>query len=352
MYTCTLQVNEICNLKCNYCYEGEKSNSLMNIKVATKAIDLAISNTKLHEDKKLTINYIGGEPLISFDLVKAITEYTIYQCTLNDIKPIFTITINGTLANKENFDFMISHNFDIKLSLDGNEETNDINRMFINGSGSYKSVLSNLEIFKEYEEKTSKKIEVSMVIAKNNFRRYYQNLKHIIDLGFSRIDSAINIYEEWTLDDIKELEDVLRKSFYYIRDIIKQGKDVRWYFYEKIYQSFTSICSGKCTAGIISIYVNTDGLIYPCMVDESIKPIGNVEMGLDFKLIREVYVPELKVDRECINCSLVDCCPSRKCHALNMIINNDMSKPIDILCSINKIFARLLEEEGVVKCLV
>lgn len=352
MYTCTLQINEICNLKCNYCYEGDKSNSLMNVEVAIKAIDLAVSNTKLHEDKKLTVNYLGGEPVISFDLVKDITVYTIHQCTLNDIKPFFTITTNGTLVNKENFDFMIENNFDIKLSLDGNQETHDMNRKFMSGRGSYESVISNLDMFKEYEEKTSKKIEVSMVITKNNFREYYKNLKHIIDLGFSRIDSAINIYEEWTLDDVKELDDVLRKSFYIMKDIISQGKDVRWYFYEKIYHSFLNRCSNKCSAGTLSIYVNADGLIYPCMVDENIKPIGNVETGLDFTLIRQVYVPEIKVDSKCTNCNLLDCCTSRKCHALNMIINKDMSKPIDIFCDINKIFKALIEKEGVEKCLV
>ena len=40
MYTITLEVNQICNLRCDYCYLGEKTNQIMPEEIACKGIEI------------------------------------------------------------------------------------------------------------------------------------------------------------------------------------------------------------------------------------------------------------------------------------------------------------------------
>ena len=55
MYTITLEVNQICNLRCDYCYLGEKTNQIMPEEIACKGIEIAFLNVEKHKDKRLLI---------------------------------------------------------------------------------------------------------------------------------------------------------------------------------------------------------------------------------------------------------------------------------------------------------
>lgn len=65
MYTITLEVNQICNLRCDYCYLGEKTNQIMPEEIACKGIEIAFLNVEKHKDKRLWVDFVGGEALIS-----------------------------------------------------------------------------------------------------------------------------------------------------------------------------------------------------------------------------------------------------------------------------------------------
>lgn len=42
MYNLTLEINQICNLKCRYCYLGDQNGKRMNIETAKLAINMAL----------------------------------------------------------------------------------------------------------------------------------------------------------------------------------------------------------------------------------------------------------------------------------------------------------------------
>ena len=75
MYTMTLEINQRCNLRCKYCYLGEKDGSKMTCEVAYKAIDNAFKCTAIHKDRTLWIDFVGGEPLLDFDMIRSLVEY-------------------------------------------------------------------------------------------------------------------------------------------------------------------------------------------------------------------------------------------------------------------------------------
>lgn len=71
----TFIVTEDCNLRCKYCYITHKSsNKRMSFDVAKKFIDYVFSG-KLRLQESVTLDFIGGEPLLEIDLIDKICDY-------------------------------------------------------------------------------------------------------------------------------------------------------------------------------------------------------------------------------------------------------------------------------------
>ena len=90
MYTITLEVNQVCNLKCNYCYLGQKNGTVMEYETAIEAIDIAFINVKKHQDAKIWVDFVGGEALLNLELVKRIQEWTHKKALENKIIVIYS----------------------------------------------------------------------------------------------------------------------------------------------------------------------------------------------------------------------------------------------------------------------
>ena len=69
MYTLSLEIINKCNLNCTYCYLGEKKNTYMSLETAQKAIDIAVHEANKQHDRTLMVYFIGGEPLMAFNLM-------------------------------------------------------------------------------------------------------------------------------------------------------------------------------------------------------------------------------------------------------------------------------------------
>ena len=63
----TLVVNHACNLRCSYCYTGEKIGRRLPLATGRKAIDRAISS--LSQNGTLELAFFGGEPLVEAELI-------------------------------------------------------------------------------------------------------------------------------------------------------------------------------------------------------------------------------------------------------------------------------------------
>jgi sulfatase maturation enzyme AslB (radical SAM superfamily) len=98
--TCMLMVTHACNLNCTYCYETHKDNAMMSFDLAKSIImkeaELVQNDSRFNE---LEIDFMGGEPLMNFELIKQIVEWL-------ETKPIPVpfvcfATTNGTLLDEE-----------------------------------------------------------------------------------------------------------------------------------------------------------------------------------------------------------------------------------------------------------
>ncbi|MGD0078300.1 MAG: 4Fe-4S cluster-binding domain-containing protein, partial [Sedimentisphaerales bacterium] len=61
-----------CNLACDYCFK-EKNKKEMSLKTARDAICWLIFASM--DARRLQVNFIGGEPLLRFDLIKQLVPF-------------------------------------------------------------------------------------------------------------------------------------------------------------------------------------------------------------------------------------------------------------------------------------
>lgn len=69
-------ISQACNLRCIYCYgkDGEYANKeFMDFVTAKATVDWLLKYAPENED--ILITFFGGEPLLSFSLIKQIVEY-------------------------------------------------------------------------------------------------------------------------------------------------------------------------------------------------------------------------------------------------------------------------------------
>lgn len=119
----TILPNQKCNLRCSYCYSAAgRSNLESDIETLKRAIDFFIRSKK-HNDKPLTISFMGGgEPLLSWGLLKESIIYAGQQAADENKRIDFTIITNGTIMTDEILNFIADNRINISISFEIIEE--------------------------------------------------------------------------------------------------------------------------------------------------------------------------------------------------------------------------------------
>ena len=325
----TLQITQQCNLRCNYCpYSGSyynriHSNKNMTIEVAKKTIDFYIKHS--FDKREINIGFYGGEPIIQYDLIKNIVEYT--EVKGEGKKVNYHITTNATLLDQEKISFLSSHHFKMTISLDGPRELHDKNRKLMSGKGSFDKVMKNIQLIQKHYPDYMKEIMFNCVVdgqgdygCLNEFFTNYDSVKEsntffsdiaaegIKDddmLGYNEEYDKAYQYEVFKLllskcgfISEKEISPIV-KSYY---DVIKMRLKGRseGYNYED-----SGHPGGPCIPGIHKLFVNVNGDFYPCeKLNENIPEIviGNIENGFDYQKIYNILNIGKTTQNECKNC--------------------------------------------------
>jgi uncharacterized protein len=151
-----LNVTDQCNLRCGYCtfsgaYYGQRRHgpNTMALETALEAVDQLVARagkTLENPEKKLGINFYGGEPLLAFDRIRQILEQ-VHRVRYPGLahRLMHSITTNGTLLDDEKVDVLSRYDVAVKVSIDGPAELHDRNRCCHDGSGSFTTIMSRLE---------------------------------------------------------------------------------------------------------------------------------------------------------------------------------------------------------------
>jgi uncharacterized protein len=367
-----LEVASGCNLRCKYCIYSEHyptyktyTNQIMTEDTALKAVDYYLANflkvQKINPTRIPNIGFYGGEPLLNFEVIKKVVEYA--NKKYNGI--LYHITTNGLLLNEEVRKFLVENDFSIIVSLDGDKENHDRNRVTPEGNGSFDLVFENIQEFrKQYPEYD--KFGLSLCYDfKSNFKKFenFINDEDLFVTKMSLIDAHnTTYYTQFTKEDYENF--IQQKNSY--EEAFKEasanhnidkssflftylGVDYSEFAFHSVYnEKRPSIIpnSGTCIPGE-KLYISVDGKIHTCEKINSDFYIGDVNNGLNYDKIVNIikqYNDVFKnrcdycnVSRFC-NICFAQCCEEnsfvkskKSCIDIESSIKEKMTKYVSLL---------------------
>lgn len=124
-------LSQICNLSCSYCYAQEsRSKEILDRDRLKQAIDYTLSLSNDNNVKKFSF-IGGGEPTLTWDLLKWAINYIDTSKGKNQ-KVRISITTNGTLLSDEKIKFIKEHKVYIGISFEILPEIQNIQRGYAN----------------------------------------------------------------------------------------------------------------------------------------------------------------------------------------------------------------------------
>ncbi|SHI21301.1 radical SAM/SPASM domain-containing protein [Sporanaerobacter acetigenes] len=344
-----------CNLNCKYCYaEGGNYGSIKDEFMKEDIIEPSINYVlnKFPEGIE-SIQFFGGEPLLNKKLLKKSCEnISKYFENKNIEKPSFTLVTNATLIDDECIEIFNKYFTSITISLDGNKELNDTNRIFKNSNQSvYDTVIKNIHIL---NEKRKFNLFIEMTVDTNHIDYFVKNnqtipgLDEINSMGVDMIHVVPTIDSGGTHCSISKsnVEDIRNFFDKYLKQAFKS--DNEGFNIEKISSTVNAIKNKKvtgyhCVAGITDLTIDVNGDVYPCfmflknkdfIMDNVLKTDTDKYQNIQLLFIEN----RIYKNNNCNKCWAKNLCTDTcaGCVGGYYLANKDISKPIDVNCIIGK----------------
>ncbi|MBX3127917.1 MAG: radical SAM protein [Polyangiaceae bacterium] len=170
-----------CELRCKYCRIPKQDGRVMSAQTIDRSLDLLFSA----EGDELDLHFFGGEPLAAWDAIVH-TLSTGHERARADGRTLrFLFTTNGWALTRERFDWLAGFPVWFQLSLDGDAVTQNAVRPALRVAGdSYdRSPATKARWFTE----AGIAHDVVQVVHPTNVSAMAENFRHILGLGYSRI---------------------------------------------------------------------------------------------------------------------------------------------------------------------
>lgn len=335
----TICLTHDCNLDCIYCYQNHDSSAKMNIETAKKTIDWIFDNIPSNMSE-IEIGFIGGEPLLEFELIKQIVYYTCSKP--KNEKYIFYATTNGTMLTDDMKKWFIEHKecFVLGLSLDGARDTHNYNR-----SNSFDKI--DLKFFQQNWPNQG----IKMTLSEYSLNHLAENIKYVYSIGFKEI-GGVNLFEgtfDWSSDEyirilIPQLAELV--EFYVKNDSISL---------DQMLNKRLDMCELKnnkiqkwCGIGDGAVFFDFDGKKYPCPF---VTPMTFDDSELKTIMAHDFWDIDNFIDKECCeNCYIFPICPN--CSGANYLNGKTFNVRDKSKCRIQKlitIFVADLQAKRIIK---
>lgn len=216
-----LNLTQRCNLKCRYCFVVQQPKE-MDYKTAKDAVDFYAKNALDNLDIP-DVTFFGGEPLLKYDeIVKPIVKYI--RNKYGDYK--IGLTTNGTLLNEEKVKFFNDNDVVLLLSLDGDRYTQNHNRPFHSGKGSFDDI--DVDLILKYVPD----ITMRATLDPDTVNRLYENYLWAENKGFKKEALIINPFGDWQEKHYEILKSELEKVAKHT--IEKRKKNERYTVFEEL----------------------------------------------------------------------------------------------------------------------
>ncbi|MDP2653399.1 MAG: His-Xaa-Ser system radical SAM maturase HxsB [Candidatus Omnitrophota bacterium] len=169
-----------CNLRCTYCHaEGGASSEDMSMETAARVLQYLFDV----ENKSVTLEFQGGEPLLNWPVVQLLTENARKFNTLGKNLSIVIVT-NMLLLDDEKMRFLADHDVQVCTSLDGPADIHDKNRVTVGGRGSHAEVVEKIE---HLAKKFGRRVSMLPTITRHSLAHPERIIDEYLRLGQGEI---------------------------------------------------------------------------------------------------------------------------------------------------------------------
>lgn len=320
--TCMLIITHQCNLNCRYCYESFKSKKAMPLEMAKEILVREFATAEDYEG--LMVDFMGGEPLVQFELLREIAEWI---WSHDWPKPyILSTSTNGTLFTAESKAWFRRHaeRFQVGLSLDGTPTMHRTNR-----GCSFQDIDLDFFLSNWPEQK------VKMTVLCETLPSLAEGIIYLQERGF-QVHANLGYGIPWNDSQLAVFSQQLQiLGEYYLQHPDVPRVSLLDLKLEVVLNDEHPVKKYCGTGTHMHIY-DVDGRLYPCHMFTSLvisRPRADLALKLDFSK------PEHLVDPKCWECCGRELCPT--CYGFNYKLSGDPAIRDPILCRMFKV--QLLE---------
>lgn len=352
-----LNVTSSCNLQCKYCYahEGkyalESKTTFMTVETALCAVKEV---SKLYSKGIKSIQFFGGEPLLKADVIRDIIIEINQFCEQENLeRPEYTIVTNGTLITDDVIDMFDEYFASVTVSLDGNKDITDHNRIY-KGSccGIYSKVSDNIKNLLKPDRKYLLGIEGT--ITASHIRKFDKEgitgVDEILAMNADYYHFAPAVLPDHDPEAIQQFEITSITSYFekFTEELLQQNKLYR----NSSLQGLRSIFKNKkygshiCGAGMSELAVDVDGNIYPCFMfigEKDFKYTNATDDDIfnEFKSQQKKFRELLRLadmSEECTTCWAKKLCSHSysRCLGARYMAQGTINQPVKLGCEISK----------------
>ena len=306
-----LVVDHACNLRCSYCYMGEKRSAPMSRDVMRRAVDFALAQ----DTGWLSITLFGGEPLLLPGILPTVERIVgdAQKPRGSQVNLRWLLDTNATRLSEGALDWLAPPRpAKVFVSLDGSAAAHDANRIDAAGHATHSRVVEGIARLR------ARKIPFDIVAVVNpDTARYLpDSLAFMLTLGAEQIHIQANLRATWTETDLANFAQHAGAAATVWADEFRHGRRA---VVEPFHSKVLSHLFGelhlprRCQIATCEVAVAPSGRIYPCaeMVGEDKHlefAIGDVATGLD-----PVRIAALRTQVQAVNATCETCALNNRC---------------------------------------
>ena len=314
----------------------------MTFETAGRAIDFIASVAA----PQCLVSFIGGEPLLEFELLCRTVDYA--QANYGE-RFSFRLSTNGTFLTPDMLDCLADKKIRLGISIDGTQQQHDANRVYSHGGGSWRNVVDNLpDIFRAMPD-----VPALSVVTPETVEMMADGVIGLYDLGFRHVWQSLDYSRKWSAARIGILRQQYLKlaEYYYGRALLGDA-----IYYSDFDDRIGSWCCESnrpghaCGIANTEIVIAASGRIYPCVqfvgIDDGSNCeycLGDVMKGFDEQKRLRVIEESLARRKDCEGCDLQQRC-SNRCGCLNWKTTGLLNEVPAMLCEHERMILPIVDD--------